>query len=121
VYAAVVVLLAVAGLYAVVAGSVASRRREFGVRAALGATPRALSELVLHDGLRVVVIGAGFGLLAALGAGRLMATLLQGVAPSDPATLAVAVIVLLGTCTVAIVVPAWRAAAADPASVMRAE
>ncbi len=120
-YAAVVVALAVAGLYAVVAGSVAGRRREFGVRAALGATPRALLTLVLREGLRVAGFGAGVGLIAALAGGRLVATLLHGVTPTDGATLAGAVAALLAVCAAAVLLPARRAAGADPAGELRAE
>lgn len=120
-YAVVVVTLAVAGLYAVVAGSVAARRREFGLRAALGATPRMLLALVLREGLGVALIGAGVGLLAALAGGRLIAVLLHGVTPTDAATLAAAVTALLGVCAMAVLFPARRAAGADPARELRAE
>ncbi|MDQ3997095.1 MAG: ADOP family duplicated permease [Gemmatimonadota bacterium] len=120
-YALVGVVLAVAGLYAVVAGSVAARRREFGVRAALGATPRALASLVLGEGLRVAAIGAVVGLVAALAGSRLLAAALYGIAPSDPATLAFVVAALLGVCAAAVLVPALRAASADPAQELRAE
>ena len=120
-YATVVVLLAVAGLYAVVAGSVSSRRGEFGLRAALGATPRALLRLVLREGLQVAVVGLGVGLVAALATGRLVASLLHGVTPTDAVSLGGAAIGLLGVCAIAVLVPARRAAAADPVSEMRAE
>jgi predicted permease len=120
-YALVVVALAVAGLYAVAAGSVAGRRREFGVRAAVGATPRALSGLVLGEGLRVAAAGAAVGLLGALAGGRLLAATLYDVAPADARTLGAAVAALLLVCLVAVWVPARRAASADPARVLRAE
>ncbi len=118
-YAAVVVALAVGGLYAVAAGSVAARRREFGVRAAVGATPGALASLVLGEGLRVAAAGAAVGLAAALAGGRLLAASLYGVTPTDAAALGAATAVLLGVSAAAVVVPARRAARADPARVLR--
>jgi predicted permease len=120
-YATVVVTLAVAGLYAVVAGSVASRRREFGVRVALGATSQSLMSLVLGEGLRVAIAGALVGLVAALAVSRLTAALLYGVSPKDPGTLIAAALALLGVCVLAVVFPARRAARVDPASALRAE
>lgn len=120
-YALVVVTLAVAGLYAVVAGSVAGRRREFGVRAALGATPRALASLVLGEGARVAAIGAAVGLMVVLAGGKVVAALLYGVTATDPAMLVLSVGVLLLVCLTAVLLPALRAAAADPARELRAE
>lgn len=120
-YAVVVVALAVGGLYAVAAGSVAARRREFGVRSAVGATPAALAALVVGEGLRVAGLGAAVGLAAALAGGRLLATSLYDVRPTDAVTLGLATVTLLGVCAAAVVVPARRAAHADPARVLRAE
>jgi hypothetical protein len=120
-YAIVTVVLTVAGLYGVVAGAVAQRQRELGVRAALGATPRVLGALMLGEGLRVVLFGAGVGLLGALAGGRLLAASLHGVSPADPFALGGAVVLLLGVCLAAAGVPARRAARADPAEVLRAE
>jgi predicted permease len=121
VYALAVVTLAVAGLYAVVAGSVSSRRREFGVRAALGASPRSLLGLVLREGLSVALIGAGIGAAIALAVSRLWASLLAGVGATDPATIASAVLTLMVVCAVAVLLPARRAAAADPAREIRGD
>ena len=120
-YAVVVVTLAVAGLYAVIAGSVASRRREFGLRIAVGATSRQLMSLVLGEGLRVSAIGLVVGLVAAVAGSRVVAALLYGVAPTDPATLAAAAVMLLTACVLAVVLPARRAARTDPATELRAE
>jgi predicted permease len=120
-YAVVVVALAVGGLYAVAAGSVAGRRREFGVRSAVGATPGALASLVVGEGLRVAGVGAAVGLGAALAGGRLLAASLYGVAPTDAVTLGLATVALLGVCAAAVFVPARRAAQADPARVLRTE
>jgi predicted permease len=120
-YAVVVVVLAVTGLYAVVAGSVVQRRREFGVRAALGATPGALMSLVLGEGLRVAALGAAVGLLGTVAASRLFVAVLHGVAPTDPGTLGLATATLLGVAAAAVLVPARRAARADPARELRAQ
>jgi putative ABC transport system permease protein len=119
-YAAVVVTLAVAGLYAVIAGSVAARRRELGVRAALGATPGALVSLVLGEGLRVAAGGIVAGLLVTLAATRLVAALLYGMSATDPLTIGAAAAALLAVCATAIMIPARRASRADPASALRA-
>jgi predicted permease len=120
-FGAVVVALAVAGLYAVVAGSVSARRREFGVRSALGATPLALRTLVLGEGMRLAVAGVVAGLAVVLGGGGVLASVLRGVAPSDPLALGAAALGLLCVCVLAVLVPAVRAARADPARETRAE
>lgn len=121
VYAATIVLLAIAGLYAVVAGSVASRRQEFGVRAALGATMPQLVLLVLREGMVVAATGAAVGVLMALSATRLLASVLYDVSPTDAATLTGSAIALLAACALATLLPAWSAGRADPASALRAE
>lgn len=120
-YALVTVLLAVAGLYAVVAAAVAHRTREFGVRASLGATPAALRALVLRDGVGVALAGAGVGVALVLAGARLIGAVLHDVAPTDPATLGGAAALLLAVCAAAALVPARRAARTDPAVVLRAE
>jgi predicted permease len=120
-YAAVTLVLTVAGLYGVVAGAVAQRQRELGVRAAIGATPRALAALMLGEGLRVVLVGAGLGLLGALAGGRLLRATLHDVSPADPISLGGAALLLLGVCLLAAGVPARRAARSDPAHVLRSE
>jgi predicted permease len=108
-YAAVAVLLAVAGLYAVVAQGVATRRREFAVRSALGATPRALWSLVLRDGGRVAIAGVAVGVPLALVGGELLSGVLFEVAPTDPATLALSAGVVLVLALAAAAPSAWRA------------
>ncbi|MEO7963280.1 MAG: FtsX-like permease family protein, partial [Gemmatimonadaceae bacterium] len=120
-YAIIVVVLAVAGLYAVVSASVTQRRREFGVRAALGATPRKLASLVLAEGLSVAAAGAIVGLATALAGSSILAAVLVNVSPRDPQSLALSTVALLGVCVVAVLLPARRAARADPARELRAE
>lgn len=120
-FASVVVLLALAGVYAVIAASVAARRREFGVRSALGATPRKLLTLVLREGGRIAILGAGAGVLLSLGGGRLLESLLYGVSAGDALTLAVVTGAVLVLCVIAVVPSAWRAAVVDPGGMLRGD
>jgi predicted permease len=114
-------LLASVGLYGLLARSVADRRREIGVRMALGARPGDVVRLVTRQGLGLVAIGLGCGLPAALGAGRLSASLLFGVSSTTPHTFAIVAGVLGAVATVATVWPARKAAHIDPAVVLRAD
>lgn len=112
-------LLGAIGLYGVIAFSVERRRRELGVRLALGADRGTLLRLVVGEGLRLAGIGIAIGLAGAFGAGRLLASLLFGVRPEDPVTLAGATLVLLVVAVLATLVPARRALRADPLEVLR--
>jgi ABC-type antimicrobial peptide transport system permease subunit len=114
-------LVAGVGVYSSVSYGVSQRTHEFGVRAALGATTGNVLSQVLGEGLRTVAIGVGAGIALALAAGRLIASLLYGVKANDPAAMAIAAIVLLSIAAVASLVPAWRAAKADPVEALRAE
>jgi putative ABC transport system permease protein len=120
-FATVVVLLALAGVYTIVAGSVAARRREFGVRSALGATPQRLLALVMGEGGRIAALGASVGVLLSLWGGRLLESLLYGVVPTDPVTLGVSTVAVLLLCALAVAPSAWRAAVVDPARELRGE
>ena len=114
-------LLAALGIYSVTAYSVARRTREVGIRMALGAQPREVLGLVLAEGTRPVAAGAVVGILSALALTRLMRSLLFGVAPGDPQTVA-AVALLLGVIALgACLVPALRATRVDPVIALRAE
>jgi predicted permease len=115
------VTLAAAGLYGVLAFGVAQRLREFGVRLALGAQASDVVRLVVRQGVGLVAAGVVIGLVATLFAGRLVASFLFGVNPADPLTLAAVPFVLLGVALFACIVPARRAAAADPMASLRAE
>jgi ABC-type antimicrobial peptide transport system permease subunit len=120
-FAVAALALAATGLYGVVAYVAAQRRRELGVRVALGARAADVRRLVLGRGLAPAAVGLVAGLAAALAAGRVLAAQLYGVRPADPATFA-AVAVALGVVAVAAAWgPARRAARADPAAVLRAE
>jgi ABC-type antimicrobial peptide transport system permease subunit len=115
------VLLASIGLYGLLAYGVAERRREIGVRVALGATAGRIVRSVVGQGLRLTIIGAAAGLLMALLATRALQTLVFGVRATDPRTLiaAVGLFALIGA--VASALPAARAARVDPIRALRDE
>jgi predicted permease len=120
-FGAAALALAAAGLYGVVAYVAAQRRRELGVRVALGARAGDVRRLVLGRGLAPAALGLGAGLAGALAAGRLLAAHLYGVRPGDPATFAGVALALGAVAFAAAWAPARRAARVDPASVLRAE
>ena len=120
-FGAIALLLTIAGLYALLAGSVAERTRELGVRSALGATPRALVTLVLHDAARLTSVGLVLGLAGAVAGTRMLRSLLFGVSPGDPATLAAIAMLLACVATVACLVPARRATRIAPTEALRGE
>jgi predicted permease len=116
---AIALLLALVGIYGVVAYSVGRRRREIGVRIALGARPRHVFGAVLGSGARVLLAGIGLGLAGAIAAARLLRTLLYGVEPVDVVTLG-SVTALLGLMAVAAAaLPARRAVRVDPVVALR--
>ena len=119
--AAVAFVLAITGIYGVMAYSVAQRTREMGIRLALGATPGAVLRLVLRQAMRLVVAGVLLGIGAALPLGRVLRTLLYGVTATDPTTFAALAAVLCGTAAAATLVAARRATSVDPALALRAE
>jgi predicted lysophospholipase L1 biosynthesis ABC-type transport system permease subunit len=112
-------LLVSLGLYGVLAQAVAARSREFGVRMALGATPRSVMTMVIARGVALTAVGTAVGAAAAWGVTRTMSSLLYGVAAADPATFA-GVAGLLGLVALsACAFPAARAARLDPMVVLR--
>jgi predicted permease len=117
---AIGLVLAAVGIYGVVAYFVTQRVPEFGVRVALGATPRHIVALVLGNGMRPVALGVVLGLGGSLAATRVLRGLLYGVTPTDAATVAAVVALLVGAALLAGLVPARRAARVDPAAVTRA-
>jgi predicted permease len=121
VFAALAVLLAVVGLYGMLAYSVTQRTREIGIRVALGASQPKLVWGVMADGLGLILAGMIAGLAAALALARLLASLLYEVQPTDPLTFAAVCGVLLVVGLCASWLPARRAAAVDPVSSLRAE
>jgi cell division protein FtsX len=114
-------LLAAVGIYGVVAYGIALRRRELGIRMALGARAGQVRRLVLYQGLRPVLLGLAAGVAAALAAGQLVRSLLFGVTASDGLTLAAAAGMLTLVAALACLVPAQAAARIDPARVLRDE
>ena len=120
-FAAVALLLAAGGIYGSMLYAVGRRRHEFGVRAALGADRGRLMRLVLWSGARVTAAGLAIGVGGALASGRALRSMLFGVSPGDPLTLLVVALVMGVVAMAASLVPAWRAAQADPLEAMRAE
>jgi len=114
-------VLAAAGTYGVLAYAVALRERELGVRAALGADAASIRRLVLRQGLQPVALGLVAGVAGAIASGRLLGAVLFDVSPVDPLTLVAAPVILGAVAALACVVPAWRAAAVDPAVTLRAD
>jgi putative ABC transport system permease protein len=121
VFAGTALLLAVAGIYGVMAYWVKRRTREIGVRMALGAIPIDVLRLVLGHGLRTVVVGVAFGLAGSLALTRAMQSLLFGVSPADPATLLSVTLLLAGVALLASYVPARQATKVDPMVALRHE
>jgi len=114
-------LLAALGVYGIVSQVVALRAHEFGVRSALGARPSQLVGLSLRSGMRQVAVGIIAGVAAALAATRLMAGLLSDVAPTDPLTFVAVVAITAAVALLASVLPARRAARAEPSAVLRSD
>jgi putative ABC transport system permease protein len=120
-FALAALALTAAGLYGVLAGSVAERTREIGVRAALGATRGDVLALVLRQGAALTALGVALGAAGAVAAGRAIGAMLFGVSPLDPATYLGVLALLAAVAALACAVPAWRAARVDPASTLRTE
>ncbi|MES2692098.1 MAG: ABC transporter permease [Verrucomicrobiota bacterium] len=114
-------VLAVVGVYGVKAYSVARRTREIGIRIALGATPADVLALIFREGLTMTLAGTAFGLLLALGIGRLLANLLYAVGPLDPWAFTLAPLALIAAALVACWLPARRATRVSPLTALRTE
>lgn len=121
VFATAALGLACVGIFGVMWSTVRRRRAEIGVRMALGAGPARVVREILGDGLRLIGLGIGIGLAAAFGLTRLMAGLLFGVPPTDPATFAGVALLLAAAALLACWIPARRASRVDPMVVLRAE
>ena len=114
-------LLAALGLYGVLAYVVSSRRREIGIRMAIGARPTDVLGLVIKRGMKLVCLGALIGSTGAIAATRFLKTLLYDVQPTDPATFACVILLLASVALLACWVPARRAAKVDPMEALRYE
>ncbi len=120
-FAGIALLLAVIGVYGVKSYVVSRRTREFGIRIAIGASPRAVLWQVLREGSRITAVGIGIGVLLALGAGQLLQGFLYGVNAVEPVVLVTAPLILLASSLLASYIPALRATKVDPTVALRAE
>jgi len=121
VFAAVALVLAVSGIYGVLSYAVAQRTREFGIRSALGSTAGTTLRLVTSEGLLLIGLGVAIGLIGSLAVTRLLSAMLYGVSPLDRATWAVTTVVLVTIALLATLIPAFRAARADPLLAIRSD
>ncbi|MBZ5555861.1 MAG: ABC transporter permease [Acidobacteriia bacterium] len=120
-FGAVALFLAAAGIYGVMSYAVSRRAHEIGVRLSLGAQRGDVVRMIVGQGMRVAGAGAAVGVIGALATSRAMSTILYGVGPADPATFAVALIVLGGVALAACFVPAQRATQINPIDTLRSE
>jgi predicted permease len=121
IFGAAGLLLAAVGLYGVVSYTVRQRTKEIGIRMALGAQRRSVLQLLSSQGMALAGVGVVIGLAISLAAGRVASALLYGVSPTDPLTFSVVPVILLVVAGIAVVVPAFRAATADPVKALRDE
>jgi ABC-type antimicrobial peptide transport system permease subunit len=120
-FACAAVLLAVLGIYSIIAFSVASRVQEMAIRMALGSQRAAIVRLVLESGVKLAIVGCVLGLGGALAASGLLRSLLFGVSPFDPMVLTLAAVGVLLLAVAASTLPALRAASIDPMKALRGE
>jgi predicted permease len=120
-FAAVAMALALVGVYGVMAYGVQQRRREIGIRMALGATRERVVRMVLSDGVRMVGAGVALGVVAALSLTQLLGSQLYRVGPRDPMTFIVAPLLLVVAAVIACALPARRASQLDPVETIRAD
>jgi putative ABC transport system permease protein len=119
VFAAIGLVLAIVGVYGVMATTVAQQRQEIGVRMALGASPHSIARMVVIRGSRLLLVGLAIGLLASVIAARLLARQVWNVSPFDPAAFAMVSVILLAAGLQACIWPALRAGRTDPIRALR--
>ena len=120
-FSAVALVLSAVGIFGLVSFAVSQRRREIGVRIALGATPRTVVGTIVRHASMLVVMGLAIGTAGAVAVSRVLEAELFDVSPTDPAAFAGVAFVLAATSLVASVLPAWRAVSVDPLVSLRAE
>jgi putative ABC transport system permease protein len=120
-FAALALLLAAIGIYSVLSYNVRRRVREIGIRMALGAQLGDVLKMIVTQGMKATTIGLGIGLMGALALGRLVASLIYGVHPTDPITFGAVSLLLASVGLLASVVPAYRAVRIDPLVALRDE
>jgi ABC-type antimicrobial peptide transport system permease subunit len=120
-FAILALVLASTGLFGVVSYAVAQRTAEFGTRMALGASAADVVRIVARDSVRLLAIGLSIGLAGGIGVGFTMKSVLFGLSPADPLTLASVVALLTTVTLLATALPAWRASRIDPVIALRSE
>jgi ABC-type antimicrobial peptide transport system permease subunit len=117
----VALALSVLGIYGVISHSVVQRTREIGIRIALGARPGEVLEMILRQGLILILVGVSVGMAGALGVTHLVSSQLFEVTPTDPGTFASVILLLIGIALLACYFPARRASRVDPLVALRHE
>ena len=119
IFAVLALIVTVTGIAGVMAFSITQRTREMGLRMALGAQRQGILTMVVRQGMVQVIIGLSLGIVGAFAFGRVLSGLLFEIQPSDPFTFAIVLLALATAALVAIVIPARRAVAVDPAIALR--
>ena len=120
-FAGLALLLAAVGIYSVLSYSVRRRVREIGIRMALGAQIGDVLRMIVIEGMKPTALGLAIGLAGALALGRVVANLVYGVSPADPATFAAVSAILAAVALAASIIPAWRATRVEPVKTLREE
>jgi putative ABC transport system permease protein len=120
-FAGIALVLAIVGIYGVMSYAVTQRTHEIGIRLAIGARPRDVFRMILGHGMKLALIGVGFGLLIAFGVTRFMSTMLFGVEPTDATTFGAITAILIGVALLACYVPGRRATKVEPTISLRYE
>ena len=120
-FAAIALLLAAIGLYAITAYAVTQRTREIGIRVALGARASAVTWMFVRRTLPALIVGVVLGIAAAVGVGQIVKSMLAGTSPHDPATLAAIAVILVAVVLASTILPARRATRLDPSAALRHE